>query len=495
MKTQIITLESHDDLISVRDRMSWAKTPRILLVWPKFEKVSLRHVDLKILQRHAITLGAQLGLVTRTRRVRVEAEGLGIPVFQSTTEAQKVAWPKPRRRKWLRKAPDKTLREQREQVAVKEEAWRAHPVTRIVALTIGVLSVLAVVSLFIPRAQIILKPVVKTQTITMAASASPNVSDVFITGSVPSHEKRVVVEGTQTILVTGQGTVPESKAKGVVEFSNLTQQTQTIPQGTVVNAEGVRFATIQDITLPAGIGKKISVRIEAVEGGTSGNVEAGAIKAVEGQLGLVITVTNPDPTSGGRETASVQATDADRKGVKDLLSRRLTSSALAKLQAELKPGDVLFDKTLAVTQTLSEKYDPPAGGAGLKLTLTLELEFSAQYASASDLTKLATLTMNAGLPSGFHELATADTVSIESLSTPVVGSDGSARWNIRAQRQIEQGYDATALIQLIQGTTVSAARKSLVSVLPKDTKPTLQLSPTWWPYVPLLPIRIEIITQ
>jgi hypothetical protein len=495
MKTQIITLESHDDLISVRDRMSWAKTPRILLVWPKFEKVSLRHVDLKILQRHATALGAQLGLVTRTRRVRVEAEGLGIPVFESATEAQKVGWPKPRRRRWPHKAPNKTLREQREQVSVKEGAWRAHPVTRITALAIGVLSVLAVVSLFIPRAQIILKPVVKTQTITMAVSASPNVSDVFITGSLPSHEKRMVVEGTQTILVTSQGVVAEAKAKGVVEFSNLTQQEQTIPQGAVVSADGVRFATIQDITLAAGIGRKTSVRIEAVEGGTSSNVDAGVIKAIEGQLGLKLTVTNPDPTSGGRESLSVQASDADRKGVKELLLRSLTATARAKLQAELKPGDILFDKTLAVTQTLSEKYDPPAGGVGLKLTLTLQLEFSAQYAAASDLTKLATLTMNAGLPSGFHELIPADTVTVESLSNPVVGNDGSVRWNIRAQRQIEQGFDANALTQLIQGTKVNQARKSLAAVLPKDSKPTLQLSPAWWPYVPMLPIRIEVVTK
>ncbi|MCK7480865.1 MAG: hypothetical protein M0C28_29370 [Candidatus Moduliflexus flocculans] len=82
--------------------MSWAKTPRILLVWPKFEKVTLRQVDLKVLQRHASTLGAQLGLVTRQRRVRADAEALGIPVFKSTKEAQRLKWPKPRRRKWLR---------------------------------------------------------------------------------------------------------------------------------------------------------------------------------------------------------------------------------------------------------------------------------------------------------------------------------------------------------------------------------------------------------
>src|SRR5512134_1292332 len=155
MKTQIITLESHDDLISVRDRMSWAKTPRILLVWPKFERVTLRQVDLKVLQRHASSLGAQLGLVTRARRVRVDAEALHIPVFESTGQAQRVAWPKPRRRKWPRRAPHKDLRQQREQVSAGREAetWRSHPVTRILAFMIGVSSVLVLVALFIPRAQ------------------------------------------------------------------------------------------------------------------------------------------------------------------------------------------------------------------------------------------------------------------------------------------------------------------------------------------------------
>src|SRR4029450_12459928 len=118
MKTQIITLESHDDVISVRDRMSWAKTPRILLVWPKYEKVTLRQVDLKVLQRHALSLGAQLGLVTRTRRVRDDAEALRIPVFESTGQAQRVAWPKPRRRKLMRharSAPRKDLRDLRQE--------------------------------------------------------------------------------------------------------------------------------------------------------------------------------------------------------------------------------------------------------------------------------------------------------------------------------------------------------------------------------------------
>ncbi|HEX9386666.1 MAG TPA: hypothetical protein VF918_10145, partial [Anaerolineales bacterium] len=175
MKTQIITLESHDDLISVRDRMSWAKTPRILLVWPKYEKVTLRQVDLKVLQRHALSLGAQLGLVTRARRVREDAEALKIPVFESTGQAQRVAWPKPRRRKLAHHAPRKDLREQREQVLSEEKQWRTHPVTRVGAFLLGVSSVLILVALFIPRAQVILQPKSKIQSIVLPVTASSSV--------------------------------------------------------------------------------------------------------------------------------------------------------------------------------------------------------------------------------------------------------------------------------------------------------------------------------
>src|SRR5512147_382930 len=176
MKTQIITLESHDDLISVRDRMSWAKTPRILLVWPKYEKVTLRQVDLKVLQRHASSLGAQLGLVTRARRVRVDAEALHIPVFESTGQAQRVVWPKPRRRRrFAWHPPRKDLRQQHEQAWIPEGPWRAHPVVRILAFLVGVTAVLTLVALFVPRAEIRLNPVSKTQSLDLPVIASPAV--------------------------------------------------------------------------------------------------------------------------------------------------------------------------------------------------------------------------------------------------------------------------------------------------------------------------------
>ncbi len=492
MKTTLITLESHDDLISIRDRMSWAKTPRILLVLPKFEKVTLRQVDLKVLQRHAAALGAQLGLVTRWRRVRAEAEALGIPVFKSTREAQRVQWSQPARRQWQRKAPDRTLREKREQVQVREEAWRAHPLTRILAFSAGVLAVLALVALFLPRAQIQLKPLIQTQSVEIPVAADPAAKEVFITGVLPLREKRVVVTGEQKVSVTGEGVLPQSKAKGAVVFRNLTQSAVTIPLGTVVSAGDIRFVTTELGVLNAGVGETVTLKIEALQGGLSGNLDAGAINAVEGRLGLLTTVTNPEPTSGGRERASSLATDADRERAKELLLKSLEAEARAKLLDELQSGDVPFEQTLALAAILSEISDPPPGAAASQLTLTLQAEYSLRYAAASDLTELASLALNASLPAGFFPASQA--VTVTSVTAPRLQEDGSVRWKIRAAREVIQQVDAAQVTRLVMGLGVSEAQALLSRTLPEQNAPKLTLVPAWWRWVPIVPFRIEVVT-
>ena len=495
MKTQIITLESHDDLISVRDRMSWAKTPRILLVWPKYEKVMLRQVDLKILQRHAAMLGAQLGLVSRIRHVRMDAEALHIPVFKSTGEAQRLTWPKPhRRRRLVRRPPRKDLRKQRDQLVTREAAWRSHPVGRVLAFLAGVLAVLTLVALFIPQAQITLTPISKMQSLTLPVAASPSVKSVFITGNIPAREKRVMVEGTQTVAVTGEGIIPQSKARGVVEFRNLTQQAVTIPSGTVVrNGEGVRFVTTVASEMEAGVGKILQLPIEAVEGGISGNLDAEAIHAIEGRLGLALSVTNPKPTRGGRELPSVQASDADRERVKTLLMKTLEEAARKKLAEDLSPGDLLFEETMTVSQTLREEYDPPAGASGTDLTLNMQVEYSSLYADASDLTELAALALNASLPPGYR--AASEAITVKPASRPTFEQDSTAKWTVRADRKIVQQINPAQVTQMIQGFGAWNVEARLKRNLPLAAAPVVQLSPPWWPWMPIVPFRITVVTQ
>jgi hypothetical protein len=498
MKTQIITLESHDDLISVRDRMSWAKTPRILLVWPKYENVTLRQVDLKVLQRHAISLGAQLGLVTRARRVRDDAEALRIPVFESTGQAQRVAWPKPRRRRWPRHAPRKDLRERRARISAGAEAqtWRALPVVRVGAFIVGVFSVLVLVALFIPRAQVRLQPESNIQSVVLPVTANPSVETVFITGSIPAREKRVIVDGAQTVIVTGEGVIPQSKAQGTVVFRNLTQQAVPIPAGAVVRTAGesvIRFVTTSAGEVEAGVGNELELPIEAVEGGLAANVEAETIVVVEGRLGLSLSVINPEPLTGGREVPSVQATDRDRERAKDELMESLERAARAQLEEDVEAGDILFEDTFAVSQILSEEYDPPAGAAGTQLTLTMQAEFSMLYAAASDLTQLASLALNASLPSGFA--AVSEALTVQPATDPILAEDGSIRWRVRAERNIVRQINNGHVMQMIQGVGSSRAQSLLEKNLPLQAAPEINLSPSWWPWVPIVPFRISVVTE
>jgi hypothetical protein len=291
--------------------------------------------------------------------------------------------------------------------------------------------------------------------------------------------------------------IPQSKAKGIVVFRNLTQEAVTVPDGTVIRTADeeapVRFVTTEEGELAAGTSKTLELPIEAVEGGLSGNVDAETIVVVEGRLGLALSVSNPEGLLGGREIPSVQASEADRERVKEELLDELEEQARARLAEEIKGGDLLFEETFEVAQVLLEEYDPPPGAASTKLTLTMEVEFSARYVSASDLTELASLALNASLPPGFAPLSGA--LSVEPVTEPSANEDGSMRWTVRAERQVVQQIDKTQVTQMIQGVASQQVELLLKQQLPLAGSPEVRLSPSWWPWVPIVPFRISVMVQ
>jgi len=329
LKTKIITLESHDDLISVRDKLSWAKTPRILLVWPKYENVTLRLLDLKVLQRHADSLGAHLGLVTRRMNVRRDAESLGIPVFKTTSAAQKNLWPDsaPRTQR-IPKNPRRDLREMRDSVYLKEPAWRTSLLGRVLTFTAGVMAVLTVAGIFVPRAAVTLYPETQTQSIIIPVSAGPSIESISLTGDIPAQIISVTVDAEQSLATTNEIAIPRSKAKGIARFTNLGETEVGIPAGTVISTVGLtRYITLNDTLLPAGVDEFVEVQIEALEAGSQSNAEPDKILIVEGLLGLSTTVTNPELISGGTDTKTIGASEEDRTELREVVMENLRRSA------------------------------------------------------------------------------------------------------------------------------------------------------------------------
>ncbi|MBI5295920.1 MAG: baseplate J/gp47 family protein [Chloroflexi bacterium] len=497
MKTQIFTLESHDDLISIRDRLAWAKTPRILLVWPKGERIALRPLDLKVLQRQADALGAQLGLVTRRASVRREAEALGIPVFESSGTAQREAWParEPRAPRAAR-PPRRDLRQLREQASPPETSWRSRLSVRVIAFGLGVLAVLAVAGLFIPRAKVILHPEVQTQSLEFPVLANPDIQSVFVTGSVPARAESIVVEGGKSAVVTSRIPVPQTSARGVARFRNLTPTEVEIPAGTVVYTftdPPARFATLNGTRLTAGLDQIVEVPIEAVEAGQGGNVEAEAIQAIEGSLGLMATVSNPEATGGGSDTTAIGPTADDRFLLRERLTRELASQAEDELRGRLSADDLLLSDTLKVSQTLEETYNPPADKQGTTLALTLRLEFTVQVVSMQDLTELAEASLNAAAPQGFFPVA--DSLTFQSVSKPVTSAEGVTRWRMQAGRRLFRVVDTGAVQRLVLGRPLGQALALVADSQEFDSAPQVELTPDWWPWLPLIPFRVQVVIQ
>jgi hypothetical protein len=493
MKTQLIPLESHDDLISVRDRMSWAKTPRILLVWPKSERIDLRPLDLKVLQRHAASLGAQLGLVTRHRNIRREAASLGIPVFISTGEAQRVQWPEVIVSERTYRPPRKDLRERLNEVRHKEGEWRSLYPVRFGSFALGVLAVLAIVSLFVPRARVVLKPETEVQSVSLPVQADPTADSVSITGVLPLRQLQVTVAGEQQVLASGNLAVPEAHAEGKVTFRNLTENPLRIPVGTVListGLPGVRFETTEPAQLPAGINERVDVAIRAESAGADGNVQAETIQAIEGNLGLSAAVNNQEDTSGGKDRLAQAPTEADREQLREALVNELEIKAVELMESRQGEGDEILFETIEVTRVMKEVFDPPEGQPGRNLSLRLEVEFSVAYIAGEDLSELATNVLGTSIPDGF---VLADTpLEFEPQGTYRRNQAGVISWTLRASRRIEKHIDQGQVLDMLRGRRNTDVEKELLRSLPLRSDPQIELCPAWWPVLPLIPFNYSI---
>lgn len=490
MKTKIITLESHDDLISVRDKLSWAKTPRILLVWPKYEKVTLRLLDLKVLQRHADSLGAHLGLVTRRANVRRDAESLGIPVFKSTASAQRDLWPAPASRKRrIPPLPRRDLREMRDEIYEKEPAWRTSLVGRVVTFTVGVVAVLVVAGLFVPRAAVTLYPEAQIQSVVVPVSASTSQSSVSITGSVPAQGLSVTVEAEQSMTVSSQIAIPKTKAAGAVRFSNLTSNEIPIPAGTVVSASSsTRFVTLTDEILPAGVDEFVEVPIEALTGGSAGNVEADSILFVEGPLGLSVTITNPEQTTGGTDARMIGPDEEDRTQLREAVMEELKRLAETRLRAQIDDNDLFLTDTIQASEILMEEYSPDENEPGNLLELKVEAEFSAFYVLQTDLEQLAAVTLGAP-PQGFVPFGETE---FDLMAPPVTDVSGVTHFELEITRTTLRGIDGFKAYSLIRGLEIEQAQIILKSNFIFREEPEIAITPSWWKYLPLIPFNISV---
>ena len=484
--------------------MGWGQTTRVLLVWPLRASILNRRLDLLLLKRHSEALGSQLALVTRDREVKRHANQLEIPVYKSIREAEQSRWLRPRRQKkravdispnQIKKRSKAELDALRAAAHPDSPRWLRHPAVRISFFTLGVMSMLVIVAIFIPSAEIYITPATRSDQATISVSASPDNKTMELSGAVPAYWQTTIVEGRGVTPSSGETLIPRQSASGRVTFTNLTDTEVFVPTGTIVSTQDappIRFATREDVAVPTG-SQGATVLVGALLPGSSGNVAAEDIVAIEGSLGLNLTVINLRSTSGGTDFTAAAPTEADYQLVHDQLLSSLEETAMSELAFRLESGDVVLSRAPNLHQTLEETYSPDLNQPADQLELKLRLEFQIPYAAGADLYQLGQAVLDRQIPENFTPRP--ETLQITQLTQPVNTELGKATWKILAEWMLGATVNESQAVSLVLGLPPEEASQKIREQMPIEGSPRIQMTPDWWPRLPILPFRIKIINE
>jgi len=496
MKTHLIHLEQDDNVISITDKLSWGKAQRILLVYPSTSGLNLQKIDLLLIKRAAIKQGFSLGIVSRLNDVKSLAAALDIPVFKSIKHAQRITWAAfvSDGKNNIERKPAAEIRKMGLEAKTSEPKWRTFIGVRLFFFSLGVLAVLLIYLLFIPSANIKLNIPDHKQSITLAITTDETIEFVNLSGTIPVHINNIDVEGTRLASINSKTKVPDKFSVGKILFTNLTEAQIEIPLGTIIarlDNSGIRFETIEMGDLSAGIGQTIILPIRALTPGEAGNMEANSLGSLIGDLGSSVSAVNPEPSFGGTDRITNLAIESDRDELFSILEDDLKVKAIQASQAQLAEGNIIFPDTVMVEEVLEENYVPAIGQPGDRLSLDLKLLYSMQYAAYSDLVRIGEPALKAELPDGYV-FSPGSSINFELLNKPTTNPNGTTTLTLQASQNINRAVNGLYIPQLVQGLSVQDSYKILEEKLGSEIKPVIEISPSWWPWLPIATLRIAV---
>jgi hypothetical protein len=488
MKTFLVQLEKFDTLSSTREKMHWAKGGRILIIWPRRGKFAFSTPELKVLRREAKSLGGEVAIVCQDPSIKEAADALGFSVFDSVPKAQQTRWAKEIqsfKRQYSEKNVDvlkrgSELRMKRSGKPGKVVHWSA--------VAISALAILSLVLFFLPSATITIHPIKQIKTIEINIWASPEIATININGSLPAKVEALRLTESSSGQSSGKTGLPDKTASGEVVFTNTSGTTIEVPIGTIVTSDDnseAKFVTQETVTLASG---EVStpVLIKAEKSGTSGNLDAGMITRIEGQLGVALEVMNDAPTSGGTDVEAPSPSEVDYQMLKTEMVSRMRDEVIGRFQT----GDrQMIVKTLDYGTVISEARSVEVGTASDTFSLTLTVEFTGLTYSSNDLKMLIDDAMNANLDSG---QTLYSNVSITEQGMTRGSLEEGTRWTVTASAETGKAVDANDVIQSVTGKTVNEGAALIDAVYPVRESTSIQTFPARWKWLPWLSLNIHV---
>ena len=348
---------------------------------------------------------------------------------------------------------------------------------------------------YLPMATIVVTP--ETQTVgplELTITADPAVTEPDVDALVvPAQTFTYDVAATQTFPATGVR-IEEGTASGRVTFRNCdTGGRARIPNGSFVRtSDNVVFATTDTITVDRAIPflacPTEGVGIVALAPGPGGNVGVDRINVIpEGYDNVVLSVTNQEPTTGGRHDEFPVIEQADVDAALAALNTALAADFDAKLAdtTQVPEGTDLFLET-----KLLGEATPTIDPATLVDKEQAEFEFgltaqgTVTGVDPAPLDDIADELIRDEVPSGFTLLE--DSIDIEP-GTPIVDLS-TVRYPVTVRALAKRDVDVDELRADIAGKPLHEARL----VLDEVGTSTIEVWPDWVTTIPTMDGRVTI---
>ncbi len=488
---------------------------RLLFILPD-QADNFAHLPrLKALRQAADDAGVQIGLVTQDKDIRYFAKKARIPVYRSEAAARRRwRWPKPepplppphklrpayipappggaaiQRAPAIVTKPDATVI-WGEPRAKKDRSW-LRGLVYVAFIGVIALIVLGVTWYLLPQATVIIVPARQTVISSVELAARTGIDEPdYLNMLVPARVVQARVEGYGTTPTTGLDDAPVGRATGVVTFINKTGREITVPQGTIVRTtfgENVRFRTLEEVVVPAGVGQQVQAKIEAVEPGLIGNVPALTINEIEGPLNISLRVSNPFNTEGGTVERVATVTQEDKDRLKNELLAQLQQQAYLKLGENLRPGEYIPPETVE-TFVLAETYDRFSGEHADELGLQLQLLARGLAVDLDGARELAERSLRESVPDDVYLLE--ETIQTGDPQFTLFG-DEFVNFTMTARGEAIRPIEPGDVRDVLAGAPVDAAPQLLQDAFDLARPPVIILEPSWIQTLPHLPSRIIV---
>jgi len=272
-----------------------------------------------------------------------------------------------------------------------------------------------------------------------------------------------------------------------------------VPKGTVVLAGSVRFATQSDLnvggTIFSGPQPRISMQrvpVQALNGGSDGNVARYQINKIEGSPASQLDVQNDAPTRGGSDKTVAFVTADDRRKLQEALTRTVTDRLNQQLKSQLPTAKETAVAWNAQNPAIVEMtFSKNEGDEAPTLSLTMKVRYSAtafNNDAYNAFVKQMTAAKGGEAMPGFD----VDQASVAAPPPEVQGVEsGVIRLQAHARASAAAHLDAVTLRAAVVNQPLAQAQAYL-SAVPGVTRADVQAWPAWLGRTPLLGWRVSV---